>query len=248
MADEIMNLVLKLRKKDENRKLLFKTLAHDLKTPASSLKGIMETLTMRKDELSAEQKNELYKMSSMEIDYFSALLDDILFLAKVQDPEFKSTPGETELVSSLRDLCDSISFINKSIQVNFTSNRDEYIIPVEYNSLMRLFRNALDNAFLYGTSKVDVTIAVNDEVKITIYNDGHGFDDKTIQNFGTMKTSRTRTNNQGSLSFGMGAVIMSAIVESIDGSIRPENVYSSENSIIGAKLTIILPLTNHLNS
>jgi signal transduction histidine kinase len=242
MADEIMNLVLRLRKKDENRKLLFKTLAHDLKTPAASLKGIMETLTLRGEELSEEQKIELYKLSSVEIDYFSALLDDILFLAKVQDPEFQHTGGESELVSSLRELCDSISFINKNIKIEFSTNVEEQTIKLGHSSFMRLFRNALDNALLYGDTKVSVNINVSDDLTVSIINDGHGFDDKAIQNFGSMKTSRARTNNHGSLSFGLGTVIMSTIVESIDGKISPENIYSLDGKVLGAKLLIILPV------
>lgn len=242
MADEIMNLVLRLRKKDENRKLLFKTLAHDLKTPAASLKGIMETLTLRGEELSDEQKAELYKLSSVEIDYFSDLLDDILFLAKVQDPEFKNTEGESELVSSLRELCDSISFINKNIKLDFSTNVEEQTIKLGHSSLMRLFRNAIENAFLYGDAKVSVNINVSDNLIISIINDGHGFDDKAIQNFGCMKTSRARTNSLGSLSFGLGSVIMSTIVESIDGKVTPENIYSLDGKILGAKLLISLPI------
>jgi signal transduction histidine kinase len=241
MADEIMNLVLELRKKDENRKLLFKTLAHDLKTPAASLKGIMETLTLRKDELTEDQKCELYKMSNMEIDYFTSLLDDILFLAKVQDPEFKNTSGKSELVSSLRDVCDSISFLNKDIKLEFNTDIEEFEINLERNSLMRLLRNALDNAFSYGQSSVSVDIKLDDKLKIIIKNDGDGFDDNAIKNFGVMKNSRTRTNSQGSLSFGMGSVIMAAIVESINGKLTPENVYSSSHQIIGSSLIIEVP-------
>lgn len=242
MADEIMSLVLKLRKKDENRKLLFKTLAHDLKTPAASLKGIMETLTLRKDELTEQQQSELYKMSSLEIDYFSALLDDILFLAKVQDPEFKSTTGRSEVVSSVRELCDSISFINKKVDFSFTSDVEEVDVALGHSSLMRLFRNAIDNAFLYCEKNVQVSITLDKSVVITIFNDGAGFDAKMIESFGTIKSSRTRTNAQGSLSFGMGAVIMSALVESIEGDLHPENVLSDNGSVLGAKLTIELPI------
>jgi len=238
MADEIMKLVLKLRKKDNDRKHLFKTLAHDLKTPATSLKSIMETLSLRNDELSPEQKNELYKMSTMEIDYFSALLDDILFLAKVQDPEFKTIAGKTELVSTLKELCETVSFLNKSLEVSFSTNVDEVDLSMDHSSVMRLFRNALDNACLYGKSKINVDIHKAEKLEITISNDGSGFDNTEIKKFGTMMTHRTRTNNQGSLSFGLGSVIMSAIVESADGSITPENILSDSGDVIGARIRI----------
>jgi len=237
MADEIENLVNSLRKAETTRKELLRELAHDLRTPIASLKNLLEMSYEKKHLLSEEKKDELLITSLSEIEYFSSLVDDLLFLGQIQDPKYKT---EKQLVSFSEIAQEEINHIKPrfpEISVDLFTNIEKLEFYADEQLMRRLFRNLLENSFSFAKEKISLTLfGDNQSLNISITDDGQGFSKESLENFGHKKAKRFITENKNRISIGLGSVIMRSIVESYSGTIIPKNILSSTDETLGAKI------------
>ncbi len=241
MADEIEILVNSLRKAETTRKELLRELAHDLRTPIASLKNILEMSLEKKHLLSEEQKEELLRISINEIEYFSSLVDDLLFLGQIQEPGYRIEIRPIILADIVQEEINQVKTRYPLIEINFTSNINQESLNADEKLMRRLFRNLLENSFSFAEKKIDLTVNYQQgHLVIKIVDDGAGFTDEALQGFGKKKAKRVIVESGSRISIGLGSVIMKSIVESCHGSIRPQNIYNNRKEIVGAQVDAIL--------
>jgi signal transduction histidine kinase len=241
MADEIERLVEKLRTDEKTRLHLLQDIAHDLRTPISSLKTSIEGLHMD-ERMDPQNRKELTDLAFQETEYLTRLVEDLLFLALVIEPKYKVDAGEIEVGTLIQNLLPQASAAYPAVKVNFNSLNSGRITGSAH-LLTRLVRNALANALSHAQTKVEVTLCSQGaNVEIKISDDGPGFSPEALANFGQKRSTRYLSPSEGSrISVGLGSVIMSAIAVAHDGSIRAGNLTAADGKILGAVLTITLP-------
>ncbi|RYZ64547.1 MAG: HAMP domain-containing histidine kinase, partial [Proteobacteria bacterium] len=124
MADEIEHLIEHLRKTENARKDLLRELAHDLRTPVASLKSLIETVSMRADQLPKEKLRDLLELAMKEAEYFEGLVDDLLFLGRVGEPKYKTKVENFDLADLVSLEVDSASTRYPEIEVTLQSSAD----------------------------------------------------------------------------------------------------------------------------
>lgn len=262
MASEIERLVEQLRNVEQSRTKLLQELAHDLRTPITSLKNILETINNKRYALQENIYNEMISLSLKEVSYFERLVEDLLLLAQTTD--LKYHPNEdnpvviNELISDEIENMTTQYFSDENKKINVTTNIPEEDIEISGNRylLQRLFRNALDNAFSFAKNSVTVYITTENnesnegnEIKkakklvIIIEDDGSGFSNETLNSFGKKRFTRVvGTTINGRPSIGLGSVIMKSVVDIHHGTIEVKNIISVNTNIVtGASVKIILP-------
>ncbi|MBK9040137.1 MAG: hypothetical protein IPL83_13400 [Bdellovibrionales bacterium] len=248
MADEIEKLVTNLRNVEQARTKLLQELAHDLRTPIASLRSLMETLDSDRSSLDPQVQQELMTLSLKEIDYFGRLVEDLLFLAQVNEPAYQRKGQSLNLSEILAEEADDCLHRYEHQGKNVVLDediKDKNICLVGDSALIRrLFRNALENAFSFSKFKVSVMAELSDSgrVHITIEDDGPGFSQDSLNSFGYRRVTRKVDNKpNGRLSVGLGSVVMKTICDAHRGTIEVSNAIDSENQIMGAKINISLP-------
>jgi len=248
MADEIERLVERLKATEKSRMLLLQELAHDLRTPVASLKSMLETLSYQ-DPVSDDVKKELMTLSLKEVDYFEHLVEDLLFLAQTTEPRYKLVNGTVDLVelieSEIGNVEKAISKNEKKIALERDFQPSIKNVNGDPHLLRRLFRNAIDNAIYSAKEKVTIKLRNVGEnfTECTIEDDGNGFTDEGLKEFGQRKTSRKLTSkSQGRVSIGLGSVIMNTVVLVHRGELHVANSTDIHGKIRGARIRIILPV------
>jgi signal transduction histidine kinase len=222
MADEVERLVNELKHADTVRTNLLQELAHDLRTPVSSLKMMLETVSTKwddKDLKTEEIKNKFIDLSLQEVNYFARLVEDLLFLGRVSEPKYNLKTETLSVTSLINSEIDLVSSRFQSIDFNHTG--DDFSILGDSHLLGRLTRNALLNASSYAKDKIEVSTKDN---SIIIEDNGPGFSDEILQSFGERKYSRIMETDK--LSVGLGSVIMKRITEIHNGTIQVSNSVS----------------------
>lgn len=241
MAAEIERLVDQLKAKEKARVHLLQELTHDLRTPVSSLRNLVETLRFNKSDLQPEAEAEITDLAYQETEYLTRLVEDLLFLALVLEPKYKSESGAVDLNELLGE---QMNVIAKSYpRVKFSLPRGPNLrVTGHPQQLRRLVRNALDNAFSFARGRVDVAIEDSDDgAKIAIRDDGPGFSEESLKSFGHKRATRYQTaKEKDRLSVGLGSVIMSAIVHSHGGRLVAENRAAEDGEVLGSQITITL--------
>lgn len=248
MASEIEKLVQRVRKTEQTRKNLLQELAHDIRTPLTSLSSSFETLQLGKGRLAAADESLLFDMGSAEIEYMKNLFENMVLISTLEEPGYT---GGSELVDVLGVLSQEVDS-RKVIQASGSNGRS-IDLKIDVSSglkfqgdllqIQRLFRNLIDNGLRHAKSKLLIKVVEeNKGVLISIIDDGEGFSESDLQAFGRRRERRQVFSEQGKrISLGLGSVIASTIVGLHGGKMEARNLLGGKGMILGAEISLWLP-------
>ena len=198
--------------------------AHELKTPLTSIRLLAETLQSRVDDSSRKWVDRLLK----EILRLSDLVQDLLELSRL---DLKSAKA---LHVTSFDLVDALYSSWRSLEPLAVANDqaisfdgpDHLDFRGDRPRLHRLFLNLLDNALKYSPNggKVEVSFEATDEyIRCDIGDRGSGFPEESLPRVFERfyRTDSARARSQGGT--GLGLAIAKQIVEVHGGQIRAVN-------------------------
>jgi signal transduction histidine kinase len=254
MAEAIEQVVARVEETDRSRQELLQELGHDLRTPMTSLKAAVDTLSTHGEKMSGEERDRFVQIIRNESEYFLRMIDDLFFIAEVGDPKYRKSAENVNLAS----LLDSEILASKgmgdgerTIDFHLSSPTSPLIIVGDLVLLKRLFRNALANACRYAGSRVEITLEEIREgerpsgARIRIADDGPGITREDATLFGKRrprKVSIEQDLSDSKISLGLGSVIMAAIVRIHGGRIEIWNREEGRPPGRGTELVIELPL------
>lgn len=236
MADEIESLVCRVRATEMARANLLQELGHDLRTPLASLQNFLETFATKSDRMTPEQKVDLATISLSEVKYLARLVEDLLFLARVDDPRYLPGGQRVDLRELSREEVEIVGAAHPEREFDVEGGGPVSVFG-DPHLLRRLLRNALENARSFAKSRVLIRFeAQGDSVAWLIEDDGPGFPAGSLESFGEKRGVRTLSAEPGQrLSLGLGSVIMKAVATAHRGEIAAENVPSG-----GARVRVTL--------
>ncbi|HEX5752080.1 MAG TPA: HAMP domain-containing sensor histidine kinase [Archangium sp.] len=250
MATEIERLVARIEETERTRAALLQELSHDLRTPLMSLRASADTLVQCAGELSEAHRRELLGVLQSELAYFSSLLEELFFIARMGEPRYKRT---TERID-LRELLgaelqaartqEATSPRSLSWVLELPGEGESLVMSGDPRLIRRLFRNALDNAARFARGRVSVSVSAGAEaLSVRIVDDGPGMPAEQLARFGEVRSRRTVVEEGPVLrvSLGLGSVIMRTILELHRGSWRVESPPPGGEPASGVALTLVLP-------
>ncbi|MDD7088813.1 MAG: ATP-binding protein [Bacteroidales bacterium] len=160
MYDQLQNA-----EEDKNRlkRQLTQNVAHELKTPVSSIQGYLETIVSDPG-MDEEVKNHFIQRCFIQSQRLSSLLQDISTLNKLDD-----APGsyEREPVNILTLFNTILSDVAQKLKEKNITVRTligpEVVVTGSHSLLYSIFRNLTDNAIAYAGEGVTVTVQVLSE-------------------------------------------------------------------------------------
>lgn len=157
----------KLRDSEEDKarlkRQLTQNVAHELKTPVSSIQGYLETIVSNPD-IDAQTKDQFIQRCYAQSRRLSSLLADISTLNKLDD----APQGYEFEAMNIPDLLQSIRRdVSMQMEANYVTFRSLVEPGVEVNGnpslLYSIFRNLTDNSIAYGGEEVTITVQVLSE-------------------------------------------------------------------------------------
>ncbi len=247
MAIEIERLVNRVRETESARSNLLSELGHDLRTPLTSLTTSFETLKFHFNKMTVSDRNEIFTMITAEVEYFKELLEKLMTIAELDEPHYKKSTDFIDLSNLVQQ---ELRFRQSSNQLgkewNFSAegmNGKTATVLGDSYLLLRLLKNALDNASRYAKNKITVSISDSpNHIEIAVVDDGPGMDTAGLTNFGKRQERRKRREESKGLNFslGLGSVIMKTIAELHGGSIEVSNVENADG-VQGVILKVLIP-------
>lgn len=210
------------QKKDE----LIVYLAHDIKTPLTSMIGYLSLLSEIKD-MPQEQRNRYIDIALDKSYRLEDLINELFDVARFNSEKIVLEKEEINLNLMLEQIADdfypTLKEINKKI--NFTSD-EKTILYADPDKLSRVFNNLIKNAVNYSKENTDIDISImtkENQATVKITNKEKQIPkeklDKIFEKFYRLDSSRT-SKTGGS---GLGLAIAKEIVELHGGRIYAES-------------------------
>ena len=203
---------------DEKRKQVTHNTAHELKTPASSIQGYLETLIANPD-LPTEQRQYFLERCYSQSTRMNALLKDISTLHRLDEKGKHTAHFENlDLAQLIRETVNDclLRAQEKHITIQ-TSIPDSIPMQGDSELLYSVFRNLLDNAIAYsGGSVVHITSETSRKAGMLgfcVSDDGVGVGEEHLpylcERF--YRVDKGRSRNQGGTGLGL-AIVKNAIL------------------------------------
>lgn len=243
MRRKLKESIEKQNKAEEERKIIVAGIAHDLRTPLTSVKGYAEGLSDGIANTPEKQKNYI-KVICDSINDTEKILDDLLTISRLELNGYELNKTDVSVKEFFGDGAEEIALLLDNADFDFEyENRcaDNTMIHIDIDRFSRVISNIISNSIKYSKENVKgkVSIIIDEyerSVIIEISDNGIGVDKKSLSKiFDTMyRTDPARTKvSQGS---GLGLSVCKQIVELHSGTIWAR---SEENE--GLSIFISLP-------
>ncbi|HJC48567.1 MAG TPA: HAMP domain-containing histidine kinase [Candidatus Lachnoclostridium pullistercoris] len=167
MVAEIRELMDKERESERTKNELITNVAHDLRTPLTSIIGYLELLSGRQD-LPEQTRRKYIDIAYTKAKRLEKLIEDLFGFTKLNYGKISMNVGKVDIVKLLGQLLEESypSFADKNLSYELQSNVPAKIITADGNLLARLFDNLIGNAIKYGADGKRVLVKVLAEEEI----------------------------------------------------------------------------------
>ena len=203
--------------------------SHELRTPATSVYGVLKTLFERDAQLDEGLRRELLRVGVEQGERLTRLLEELLDLSRLDIAGVSVRPKPLVLASVLAEIVSETLPSGTSIGVRVP---EDLVVIADRLVLDRVVSNLLGNALRYGAEPITLTVeAANAELQITVEDSGkgvaEGIRDSLFERF-----ARTESANVGS---GLGLSIARSYARAHGGDLV------HEPGATGARFTLTVP-------
>ena len=220
--------------------------AHEIKNPLTSLRSAVETTARLKD---PEQQRKLMAIIQEDVVRLDRLISDISDASRLDAELSRTETGPVDvgaMLAMLADLHQSTHESGPRVRlVNIAADQGPLMVDGIESRLAQVFRNLLDNAqsFSPGDGMISlITSRENGWIVVHIDDEGPGIPaGKESAIFERFYTQRPETEKFGTHS-GLGLSISKLIIDVHGGQITASNRISPAGDVLGARVTIRLPV------
>ncbi len=248
MARQIEAQMDTLTTADRQRRELIANISHDLRTPLATLQGYIETLYLRDDRLTGDDRREYLFIANRHCDRLSKLVDDLLQLAKLDSYEINARKEPFNLAELVSDILQKyqLKAKEKKLRLNMCIGKSVSLVDGDIGLIERALENLITNALRYTPEGGDVLVTIisrDNDVIVSVSDTGIGIPDAELPHIFDRfyRVDKSRYNDSGSSSTaggsGLGLAITKRIIE-LHGSA----VTVQSQSGRGARFSFHLPV------
>lgn len=227
MADDVKRIMENERKDETVKNDLITSVAHDLRTPLTSIIGYLDLVSSGKN-ISENVKNQYINIAYNKSKRLEKLIEDLFAYTKFTTGEVTIHTSEVDMVKFMEQLVDEFypSFQEAGLLYEFRTSHNQAVIEADGDLLSRAIANLISNAVKYGKDGKSIKIELTKHVEhivLTITNYGELIPKEDIDNifdrFYRVETSRSRDTG-GS---GLGLAIAKNIIKMHGGAITAKS-------------------------
>lgn len=216
-------------------------LAHDMRTPLSNMRGAAEVALARPR--SVDEYESLLASNVEECDRLSRMIENVLFLARAEHPQFVKHMREFDAGQELHHIADYFEGIADEAGVRLRVSGTASV-TADLELFRRAVSNLLANAIRYTPKGGEIVLdasATADQVRVSVENPGQPIPaehlERIFDRFYRVDPSRSALPSsglsQGSTgSTGLGLAIVRSIMELHGGSVQAQSDAKSTRFVL----------------
>lgn len=168
-----------LKYADQHRRELVSNVSHDLRTPLAITKGYIETLCIKNDQLSTQERLKYLQTAQRSNEHLASLIDDLFELSKLEADQMALKCEPFSLLELIYDTVQEFEILaaQKNIEIRVPSPTHNVMVHADIALIQRVFANLIANAIKFtpdqGRVSIDFSIE-NSGIKVSVKDTGCG--------------------------------------------------------------------------
>lgn len=223
---------------DRERSDLVATVAHELRSPLTGVKGFVQALLNRWDKLSDDQKKLMLTTVAADSDRLSRLIAELLDVARIDTGRLQLHPRPSDALVLVGRVVDSVSAgTSRPIEVLAGDGLPQ--VTVDPDKFVQVVTNLVENGVRHGAGRVVVRLDPwpspgRPGIRLVVEDEGGGIAPELRQRVFTKFWRGGTTGGSG-----LGLYLVNGLVEAHGGTV------AIEDTAAGARIVVMLP-ADHL--
>ena len=232
--------ITRLKRLESTRQKFVANVSHELKTPITLIRTMVETILNSKEK-GIEIPNELLNRALQHTDRLNSIIDDLLHLSKLETGSGTLTLEATPL-NHIYDVVEQQCLSKaqkKKIALHFSPTKDQ-VVYCNANLMIQALKNLVDNAIKYSSEDTTVSVGFKvqkESITLVVKDEGPGIEKahmpKLFQRFYRVDTARSRQMG----GTGLGLAIVKHIAQVHNG-----RAYVESEVGVGTSFFIEIPV------
>jgi signal transduction histidine kinase len=200
-----------------SRAELVSTVAHELRSPLTSVKGFTATLLAKWDRFNDEQKRLMLETVNADADRVTRLITELLDIARIDSGRLTVRRQVVDLARVIeRHVAGMVAAGEQAARFDIQVHDGIPEIWADADKLDQVVTNLLENAVRHGEGKVTIVVEpMEDGAAVTVTDEGEGIPDELVDR---VFTRFWRSGRRGGT--GLGLYIVRGLVEAHGGRIE----------------------------
>ena len=242
MSERIKKQIEQLQENDRLRRELISNVSHDLRTPLSAMQGYIETLLIKGDSLSDEERERYLRVARRHTVRLGTLIGDLFELSKLDSASVTPNLEAFSLAELIQDVAQEfyIDAERKNIALKIELNSDSAFTIGDIGLIQRVLENLVRNAVRFTPQNGEVVISIVQRpsaLAVAVSDTGPGISQQDIPRIFDRFYRAVHGEEARSDSSGLGLAIVKRILDLHDSRITVESKVDA-----GTRFEFELPL------
>jgi two-component system OmpR family sensor kinase len=241
LVDRINMQMEKLQKADMSRRELVANVSHDLRTPLATLQGYIETLFLKDNNLTTQERKQHLEIAIQHCERLAKLVDALFELAKLDSHETKAHYEPFNIGELAHDVVQKFDLSARERQIAIQVDLDQSLpfVNADIAMIERVIENLLENAVRHTPAGGSIRLTLsprNGDIAVRVSDTGCGILPEDLPFVFDRFYHRDQTQNGKTGYSGLGLAITKRILELHHRTIKVESTPGA-----GTQFTFTLP-------
>ncbi|HTD91171.1 MAG TPA: ATP-binding protein [Burkholderiales bacterium] len=218
MSERLLEQMRALQHTDATRRALVANVSHDLRTPLASLQGYLETLQIKGDKLSAEEKETYLDIALKQCGQLRQLVNALFELAKLEADQASIQPEPFVLEDLVQDVAQQFELeaANKRIALATDMPAELPLVVADIGLIERVLRNLIENSLQYTPAGGEIRvrlIADRQHMTVEVTDTGCGIEAEHLPHIFDRFYRAEKSRSEFSGHAGLGLAIAKRILD-----------------------------------
>lgn len=227
ILDNVQTMMIKQKENEDSKNYLITSVAHDLRTPLTSIIGYMDLIRMDQI-IDINKKKEYLDIAYNKSKRLQSLIEDLFTYSQFSFGKVEIHTCEIDMVKFIEQIAEEFfpSFQQNQLEYHFETSEQNALISGDGDLLARAFANLYSNAVKYGKEgkKIETFLEIKDsKIVIRIVNYGKLIPKEDIEHIFERfyRVDSSRSGETGGT--GLGLAIAKNIVNMHGGTITAKS-------------------------